>query len=79
MEMSNIVLGLTYDVISDPEVIKICFPLTSFPGLSNGLWISKIGPVVSELGRDVMCLDETNMLLNVLKHGFERDDEDSDE
>ena len=28
---------VTDDVIGDPEVIKICFLPTSFPGLSNGL------------------------------------------
>ena len=26
---------LTCDVTGDPEVIKICFPSTFFPGLSN--------------------------------------------
>ena len=40
---------LTCDVTGDPEVIKICFPSTVFPGLSNADWIFRIGPVVSEI------------------------------
>ena len=49
-EMSNI-LTLTWPVTStrDPEVNKICFPSTVFPGLSNTVWIFRIGPVVSEI------------------------------
>ena len=39
---------LTRDVTGDPEVIKICFPSTIFPGLSNASCIFRIGPVVSE-------------------------------
>ena len=35
-EKSNILtLTLTCDVTGNPEVIKICFPTTVFPGLSN--------------------------------------------
>ena len=40
---------LTCDVTRDPEVNKICFPSTVFPGLSNAAWIFRIGPVVSEI------------------------------
>ena len=40
---------LTCDVTRDPEVNKICFPPTVFPGLSNAAWIFRIGPVVSEI------------------------------
>ena len=51
-EMSNI-LTLTWPVASlvTPEVIKICFPSTVFPGLSNAAWIFRIGPVLSEIRR----------------------------
>ena len=49
-EKSNILtFDLTCDVTRDPEVNKICFPLTVFPGLSNAAWIFTIGPVVSEI------------------------------
>ena len=49
-EKSNIpTLNLTCDVTGDPEVIKICFSLTVFPGLSNSAWILWIAPVVSEI------------------------------
>ena len=34
-EKSNILTGLTCDVTLDPDVNKICFPLTVFPRLSN--------------------------------------------
>ena len=40
---------LTCDVTRDPEVNKICFRSTVFPGLSNAAWIFRIGPVVSEI------------------------------
>ena len=40
---------LTCDVTRDPEVNKICFPSTVFPGLSNAALIFRIGPVVSEI------------------------------
>ena len=40
---------LTCDVTGDLEVIKICFPLTVSPGLSNAAWICRVGPVVSEI------------------------------
>ena len=40
---------LTCDVTRDPEVNKICFLSTVFPGLSNAAWIFRIGPVVSEI------------------------------
>ena len=45
--VKRFVFDLTCDVIGDPEVIHICFPLASFSGLSNGLLISKIVPVLS--------------------------------
>ena len=48
--VKHFVFDLTCDVIGVPEAIKICFPSTSFPGLANGLLISRIGTVVSELG-----------------------------
>ena len=31
-----------------PQVIKICFPSTIFPGISNAAWIFRIGAVVSK-------------------------------
>ena len=40
---------LTCDVMGDPEVIKIKFLWATFPGLSNAVWISGIGPAVSEI------------------------------
>ena len=40
---------LTCDVIGDPEVNKIKFPTTTFPELSNAVWISGIGPAISEI------------------------------
>ena len=42
--------ALTCDVIGDPEVSKIKFPSTTLAGLSNTVWILKIGSVVSEIG-----------------------------
>ena len=39
----------TCDVTRDPEINKICFPSTVFPGLSNAAWIFRICPVVSEI------------------------------
>ena len=45
----HFVFDLTCDVIGDQEVVKICFQSRSFPGISNGFLISKIGPVVLEL------------------------------
>ena len=42
-------VDLTCDVTRDPEVNKICFPSTVFPGLSDAAWIVRIGPVVSEI------------------------------
>ena len=35
--VKHFVSDLTCVIIGDPEVIKICFPSTSFPGLSNVL------------------------------------------
>ena len=40
---------LTCDVTRNPEVNKICFPSTVFPGLSNAARIFRSGPVVSEI------------------------------
>ena len=40
---------LTCDVTRDPDVNKIYFPSTVFPGLSNAACIFRIGPVVSEI------------------------------
>ena len=48
-EMSHFDFDLTCDVTGDPEVIKICYPSTIFPGLSNAAGIFGIGPVVSEI------------------------------
>ena len=48
-EKEHFYFDLTCDVNGDPEVIKICFPSTVFPELSNAAWIFRIGPVVSEI------------------------------
>ena len=42
-------IDLTCDVTGDPEVIKICFLSSVFPGLSNAAWFFRIGSVVSEI------------------------------
>ena len=44
---------LTCDITRDPEVNKICFPTTVFPGLSNAAGIFRIGPGVSEIRGEV--------------------------
>ena len=44
--VKHFVFDLTCDVIGDPEVNKIRFPLTKFPDLSNAVCILQIGPVV---------------------------------
>ena len=36
---------LTCDITGDPEVIKICYPSTVFPGLPNAALIFRISPV----------------------------------
>ena len=51
--VKHFVFDLTCDVIGDPDVVNVSFPSTSFPGLSNRFWISKIGLAVSELGEEL--------------------------
>ena len=48
--VNNFDFDLTCDVIGDLEVNEIRFRLTVLAGLSKTVSISKIGPVVSEIG-----------------------------
>ena len=47
--VKHFIFDLTCDVIGDPEVNEIWFPLTNLTGLSNAVWIFRIRPVVSEI------------------------------
>ena len=48
--VNNFDFDLTCDVIGDHEVNEIRFRSTVLAGLSNAVWVLKIGPVVSEIG-----------------------------
>ena len=47
--VNNFYFDLTCDVIGDLEVNKVRFRSTVLAGLSNAVWILKIGPEVSEI------------------------------
>ena len=45
---------LTCDVIDDPQANAIKFRSTTLAGLTNAVWILKIDPVVSDIGRGLI-------------------------
>ena len=68
--VNNFDFDLTFD-ISDLEVNKIRFRSTVLAGLSNTVWIWKIGPVASEIGGgSKSALNSPPSLLSQSRHGI---------